>query len=129
MIYLLDTVTLVRYLSGKGKIGKSASAILNTFENSDFELAISVISLMEIMYLSETGRIGIDLLKTIQLISETEGYKIIDLNSEIILTAAEIDFYELHDRMILSTAKWLDVPILSSDKRFVNINGIDVIWD
>jgi hypothetical protein len=31
--------------------------------------------------------------------------------------------------MILSTAKWLDVPILSSDKRFVNINGIDVIWD
>jgi PIN domain nuclease of toxin-antitoxin system len=129
MIYLLDTVTLVRYLSGKGKIGKSASAILNTFENSDFELAISVISLMEIMYLSEKGRIGIDLLKTIQLISETEGYKIIDLNSEIILTAAEIDFYELHDRMILSTAKWLDVPILSSDKRFVNINGIDVIWD
>lgn len=38
-------------------------------------------------------------------------------------------FYELHDRMILATAKWLDIPIISSDKKFADVDGIKVIWD
>ncbi len=128
MIYLLDTVTIVRYFSGKGTIGKSALKILKNFESSDYELAISVISLMEIMYLSEKKRIEIDLFDTISLLLDTDGYRIIELNSEIIKTASSIDFYELHDRMILATAKWLDIPILSSDKKFLDIAGIEIIW-
>jgi predicted nucleic acid-binding protein len=46
-----------------------------------------------------------------------------------LLTATSIDFYELHDRIILATAKWLDIPIISSDKEFSHIKGIKVIWD
>ncbi len=53
MQYLLDTVTIVRYFSSMGKIGKGARKILNNFENS---FIISVISLMEIMYLAEKKR-------------------------------------------------------------------------
>ena len=48
MQYLLDTVTIVRHFSAMGKIGEEAHKILNSFESS---FIISVISLMEIMYL------------------------------------------------------------------------------
>jgi PIN domain nuclease of toxin-antitoxin system len=35
---------------------------------------------------------------------------------------------ELHDRMILATALWLDVPIISSDERFQEVKNVTVIW-
>lgn len=50
MQYLLDTVTVVRHFSAMGKIGNEARKILSSPESS---FIISVISLMEIMYLAE----------------------------------------------------------------------------
>ena len=84
---------------------------------------------MEIMYLSEKNRISIDLSKTLSIISEMQGYQIIDLNMEIIKTASQIKFYELHDRMIIASAKWLGIPLITSDSLFTNIKDIEVIWD
>ena len=129
MIYLLDTIAVIRHFSGKGKIGKKALQIFKSFETSDNEFSVSVISLMEILYLNEKQRINIELYETINLLTETDGYNIIDLNTEIIKTASDIEFYELHDRMILATARWLDIPIISSDSRFEEVEDIEVIWD
>ncbi len=55
MQYLLDTVTIVRHFSGKGKgkIGHAATHILNTVKERDDWFVISVVSLMKIMYLAE----------------------------------------------------------------------------
>lgn len=129
MMYLLDTVALIRHFAGNRNIGHSAKKILDSFAETDYYLAVSIISLMEIMYLSEKKRINIDLVRTIKLLTENDAYKIIELNTEIIIVASNIDFYELHDRMILATAKWLDVPILSSDRKFIDVPDISVIWD
>ncbi len=129
MIFLLDTVTIIRHFSNSGKIGKKALEILNSVEKSDTEFAISVISLMEIMYLSEKNRIGIDLQKTFSIIAETSGYQIIDLNLEIIKTASQIQFYELHDRIIIASALWLGIPIITSDSQFSKIKDLEIIWD
>ena len=57
---LLDTVTLVRHFSGKGYIGAKASAILNADSQADNQFCISVITLMEVMYLAERNRIEIN---------------------------------------------------------------------
>ena len=40
----------------------------------------------------------------------------------------DVEFYELHDRMILATAKYLDVPIISPDEKFEKISDIETIW-
>ncbi|MDM8535497.1 hypothetical protein QUF70_01950 [Desulfobacterales bacterium HSG17] len=63
MRYLLDTVALVRHFTGKGKVGNIAAQILDTFEDNENEneFVISVISLMEVMYLAEKNRINISL--------------------------------------------------------------------
>ncbi len=126
MQYLLDTVTIVRHFSAMGKIGKEAHKVLNSPESS---FIISVISLMEIMYLAEKKRIGISLNDTFAQIESSSLYSTIDLTPEILKMAEITVFGELHDRLILSTAKWLDIPILSSDKRFHEIEGIRVIWN
>ncbi|EFK11435.1 PIN domain protein [delta proteobacterium NaphS2] len=126
MQYLLDTVTVVRHFSAMGKIGEEARKILNSSESS---FIISVISLMEIMYLAEKKRIAISLRDTFAQIESSSLYSTIDLTPEILKTAEVTAFGELHDRLILSTAKWLEIPIISSDKGFQGIEGIQVVWN
>ncbi len=84
---------------------------------------------MEILYLSEKHRIHIDLDDTIKKIEKSSLYRIIDLTTEILLIASDIKFNEIHDRLILASAKWLDIPVISSDKKFNEIRDIQVIWE
>ena len=128
MRYLLDTVTLVRHFTGSGRIGRRASRILGTIENNGDEFAISIISLMEVMYLAEKNRIDINLSESLDIIESSSKYMIVDLNPEILRAAETKDFYELHDRLILATAKWLGIKVISSDSRFGNVEGIEVVW-
>ena len=126
MIYLLDTVTIVRHFSNSGAIGKKAKKILNSKSN---KFIISVISLMEILYLAEKKRIPLNLSNTLEKINSSSIYSIIDLTSEILEVVEKTKFYELHDRLIISTAIWLNIPILSSDSRFDEVNDLEVLWD
>lgn len=126
MQYLLDTVTVIRHFTEIGKLGKKAQETLNSNENT---FVISVISLMEILYLSEKRRIKIDLIETLDRIELSSLYHIADLTQEILKVANDLVFYELHDRLILSTAKWLDIPIISSDEKFKSVEGIQILWD
>lgn len=127
--YLLDTVTLVRHFSDQGNIGQAATQILDTVEEQDTLLLVSIISLMEIMYLAEKNRITINLTDTLKRINSNLKYSIVDLNSAILTVAETVEFAELHDRLILATAKWLEIPIISSDSAFEDVPEIDVIWD
>jgi PIN domain nuclease of toxin-antitoxin system len=128
MKYLLDTVAVIRHFSGNQKIGKKAKGIIENYSYNDL-FYISVISLMEIMYLAERKRIPLSLDDTINNINLASTYSLVNLTTDIIRIAEKLNFYELHDRMILSTAKWLDVPIISSDERFKELKEFEVIWD
>lgn len=128
MQYLLDTVGLVRHFTGQGKIGRKASRILNELEQSNNSLVVSVISLMEVMYLAEKNRITVNLSETLERIEATSKYTIVDLTPDILSVAETIDFYELHDRLILATAKWLGIKVISSDKAFKSVKEIETIW-
>ncbi len=105
------------------------NSTLNAIEERDDLFMISVVSLMEIMYLAERNRIAINLQDTLNRIEGSSKYLIINLSAEILCVAETIEFYELHDRLILATTRWLDIPILSGDSKFENIPGIHVIWD
>ena len=122
----MDTVTVIRHFSDSGKIGKKAKKILNSSQNLFF---ISVISLMEILYLSEKRRININLRETLYKIEQSSLYTIIDLTPDILKEAEGLNFPDLHDRLILSSTKWLGIPIISSDKQFRKLKTIEVVWD
>ncbi len=128
MNYVIDTVTITRHFSGVGKLGSKANKILKEAEEGKHLLFISVVSLFEILYLAEKNRIKISLKNTISTIQKKPCYIIVDLNTEIILPAESIQFYELHDRLILGTVKYLGLSIISSDERFDELSDINRIW-
>ena len=126
MHYLLDTVTLVRHFTDRGKIGNKAREIIEQKSNHFY---ISIISLKEILYLSEKKLINVSLDETLRITESSSLYSIVNLTPEILKVAETTIFDELHDRLILSTAKWLQIPIISSDKMLADVKGVEVIWN
>ncbi|MBI5207315.1 MAG: hypothetical protein HY934_05925, partial [Candidatus Firestonebacteria bacterium] len=79
MEYLADTVTIVRHFAKTGQISKNAKSIIEEVEKGKHHIFISVISLVEIMYLSQKMRINIDLTETLQVINTSINYSTVDL--------------------------------------------------
>lgn len=128
MDYLLDTVAIIRHFSGHGRIGRKAKTIIEEAEGGKHLLLLSVVSLFEIMYLAEKNRIAISLPNTLSLIHQKPCYQVAELSADIVVAASKIKFYELHDRLILATAKHLNLDILSSDLRFDELENFKRIW-
>ena len=128
MEYLADTVMVIRHFSETGKIGKMAFEIINGIERGEHHCYVSTISLVEILYLSEKRRIDISLEKTLEKINGSENYSVISLTAQIVKLAESIDFPEIFDRLIISTAKYLKIPILTSDKKISSANFIETVW-
>jgi predicted nucleic acid-binding protein len=85
-------------------------------------------SLIEIMYPSERGRIPLDLEGLTSELGELSNYCLADIDPEIVRTALSVHDLELHDRIIVATAKHYGVPILTSDETIRRNSRIEVIW-
>ncbi|MCK4763806.1 MAG: PIN domain-containing protein [Candidatus Aminicenantes bacterium] len=128
MEYLADTVAVLRYLARIGRIGKEAREILKATDEGENLIYISVISMVEIMYLTEANKIPVDFNSIKEKILRSDNYRIIDLSMEIVGIAKENKGLELHDRLIVATGIYLGTPILTCDKAIVDSNSIEVIW-
>ncbi|MBW1802669.1 MAG: PIN domain-containing protein [Deltaproteobacteria bacterium] len=128
MQYLADTVAIIRHFSKVGKIGKAAKLILQDADNGTNSILISIISLIEILYLSERNKIPLDFEEMKHKLLQLDNYKILDLDFDIVETAKDVKGFELHDRLIVSAALFLNVPILTSDQIIRDSGIIEVIW-
>lgn len=128
MDYLADTVTIIRHFSKAGRIGKSARNILDGVKEGDHRLYLSVISLVEILYLSEKKRISIKLEETMDLIDESDNYGLLDLSPTIVKIAENINFPDIFDRLIISAARYLNVPLITSDRAIRETDFVRTIW-
>jgi PIN domain nuclease of toxin-antitoxin system len=72
---------------------------------------------MEVLYLSEAGRIDLLLHELVATIALSHGYEALPVDADIVLAAVGIDdIPELHDRIIVATSRYLGVPILTGDR-------------
>lgn len=84
---------------------------------------------MEVMYLSEAKRVDLRVDELIERVSSSANYEIVPIGAEIVSVATGIDDVpELHDRIIVASAKWLGVPILTSDAVMNRSNHVTTIW-
>jgi PIN domain nuclease of toxin-antitoxin system len=84
---------------------------------------------MEVLYLSEKGRIPINLGSVRNLLAKGDNYQVVPVGMDVVATASQIDDVpELHDRLIVATAKWLGVAILTSDPAISASKHAETIW-
>jgi predicted nucleic acid-binding protein len=129
MLYVTDTVTLVRHLEKKRKLGRQAQRILNEADQGHHTVALSGVTLMEVLYLSERGRIAVGLGTLGNWLAQSRNYIVVPVDFDVIVATATIDdIPELHDRVIAGTAVWLGVAILTKDSDMVASRHVRTIW-
>ncbi len=129
MEYVADTIAITRFISHPNRLGERALKILREADTGNSKIILSIISLVEIMYLSEKGRLTFKLKDILEKVDNHEHFQIIDLDRNILLEAQNIKNLELHDRLIVATAKYLNLEILTCDEKIKSANLIKTIWD
>lgn len=129
MEYVADTVAIIRHFAKTGRMGNNAGRILRDADSGLCMIGISVISMVEILYLSEKNRIPLDFKDAKKRLRHADNYRVIDLDMDIVGISKTIQGLELHDRLIVATALFLNVPILTSDEVIKDAGVVSVIWD
>ena len=120
---------MIRHLRQHRRLGKQARKILQEADAGKHTIFVSAISLMEILYLAQAKKITVDLAEVITLISNSPNYTLVPMDADVVLAAATVDDVpELHDRMLVGTAKHLQVPILTSDKIITQSSHVQTVW-
>ena len=96
------------------------------------QVAFSSITLAEIVYLSERGRINSTTLDLLLREVERDDALLVEIpfDRNIALTLRQVDrsqIPDLPDRIIAATALYLNVPVISRDRR-IQLSSIDTIW-
>ena len=129
MEFLADTVAIIRYLRQHPALGRQAARILNRADAGQHHIYLSVISLMEVLYLAQAKKIDLPLNELVDYVQSSTNYTIVPVDTSIVQATLDVDDVpELHDRIIVATAKYLGVPILSSDRVIAASKHVKVIW-
>ena len=84
---------------------------------------------MEMLHVVEQRELKVRLDDVIERLTSLPGYVIMPLDEEIVCIAGDIDDVpELHDRMLVATAKLFQVPILTNDPVISTSRHATAIW-
>ncbi len=128
-MFLADAVAIVRHLCGHPALGREAARILQEADQGLHRIYLSAITLMEVLYLSEAGRIDLPLADLVDTVSRSRNYEVVPVGIDVTLTAVGIDDVpELHDRIVVATANYLGVPILTGDQVIAGSRHVQTLW-
>jgi PIN domain nuclease of toxin-antitoxin system len=121
---LLDTHALLWWVTDDPRLSDAArDAILVA------DVAVSVVSLWEIEIKRGLGRIDVDTRALIREVSQTEGFRMLEIRSSHVLTLGELPL--LHedpfDRMLIAQAIRDRLTLVSRDEA-IHRYDVDVVW-
>jgi PIN domain nuclease of toxin-antitoxin system len=129
---IADTHAAIWYLFSDPRLGHAASDCIDEAIANGNHIGISAITLAEIVYLLEKGRIPAGALNDLfAAIADPESVlREVELDAAIVRKMMEIrrdEIPDLPDRIIAATAKFHGVPVLSRDER-IQSSGIQTVW-
>ncbi|BAY84204.1 PilT protein domain protein [Calothrix parasitica NIES-267] len=127
-----DTHALIWYLEDSSRLSTAANEVFNKCDKGELLIHIPTICLVEIIYLQEKGRISLGMKTQLDNAFRTEnsGLVLADLSAGVADALATIPrniVPDMPDRIIVATAKHLDLPLISKDYKIAS-SGIDIIW-
>lgn len=132
IVAIADTHATVWYLFSDPRLGKAASAFIEDTILKGDHIGISAISIVEMVYLVEKGRIPPTALDDLRAaIADPKAVlRYVPLDEKIAIKMAEVPrqvIPDLPDRVIGATALFYSVPVLSRDGR-IRSSSIKAIW-
>jgi PIN domain nuclease of toxin-antitoxin system len=122
IVAIADTHAAIWHLFSDCRLGLAASAFIDDAIAKGDNIGVSAISVAEMVYLIEKGRIPANALKDMHTATADPKAVLqhVPLDENIAMKMAEFsrqDLPDLPDRVIAATALFYDVPVLSRDRR------------
>ena len=129
MNFVADTHALLWWFIDSPKISRTVSNIFQNCEKGDVIIYIPSIVLAEALSIFEKKRIDFDFKKLFRMLQGAENFIIVPLDLLILQKMLDVkEVVELHDKIIVSTAKFLKVPLLTKDKLLHKISSVKTVW-
>ncbi len=129
---IADTHTVIWYLYGHASLSRKARAFIEETVQAGGTIGISGITLVEMVYLVEKGRLHKEALS--RLIQHLDAGDSVFVDVPVDRDIAKIlpsipweDVPDMPDRIIAATALYWDVPLITRDYR-IRKTGIRIIW-
>jgi PIN domain nuclease of toxin-antitoxin system len=129
MNFVTDTHALLWWFSDSPKISPYASGIFEKCELGENIIFIPSIVIAEALSIFEKKRIAFDFKKLLRKINESDNFVIIALDSTILQKMLDLkDVPELHDKIIIATARYLNLPVITKDETLQKLSYIKTVW-
>lgn len=127
-----DTHTVVWYLYDDARLSERARTLIEGVASVGDQIGFSAITLAEVVYLSEKGRIHQEALGRMLAALDEPRAVLWDLplDRAVVAVMPSVDRTEvpdLPDRIIAATAKLYGVPIISRDRQ-IRLSSVESIW-
>jgi PIN domain nuclease of toxin-antitoxin system len=132
IVAVADTHAAIWYLFSDPRLSKTASAFIDETIAAGEHIGASAISLGEMVYLVEKGRIAANALNDLHaaMAEPNSVFRHLPLDEAVAMRMREVsrqDIPDLPDRVIAATAQLHGVPLLSRDGR-IRSSTITTIW-
>lgn len=129
---VIDTHIAIWYFADATQLSKLAETAIDNAEANGI-IFVSAISIVELIYLTEKGRIPPDVLDLLRdaLDDPTTAFRLFETNRE---AADEVENIprstvpEMPDRIIAATALYLNIPLVTKDHKIQALKNIQIIW-
>lgn len=129
MKYVTDTHALWWFLHKDKKLGNEAKQIFEDSELGNSIIIIPSIVLAELMYLFEKEKRGDEFKEILEGINIASNYEICPLDIQIIEEVSNItSIKEIHDRIIIATAKLLNYKLITKDENIAESKEVKCVW-
>jgi PIN domain nuclease of toxin-antitoxin system len=132
MSAVLDTHAAIWYLLDASNLSEEIFSLIDGAAASGAPTYISAVSLVEVIYLVERGRIAADayegFVKSVN--QENPAFTVAPLDSAVASALRKIPrdtVPDMPDRIIAATALYLGLPLVTRDRRLQSA-GIKTIW-
>ena len=129
---VLDTHAAIWYLLDARNLSQRVYSLIDEAAASGAPTYISAISLVEVVYLVERGRIAADAFERFEneIVQDNPAFIIVSVDSRIAGLLRQIPrdvVPDMPDRIIAATALHLGIPLVTRDRRLQSA-GIQTIW-
>jgi PIN domain nuclease of toxin-antitoxin system len=130
MVYTVDTHTFIWHTFGpRRKLSKRAGRILEDTDRGKAHVIIPIVVLVEILDLIRINALAVNFHQMLNDLARAQNYSVRELGVEIMDEAGYLSaFSDLRDRLIVATARHLDLPLITRDETISNSGLIETIW-
>ena len=125
----MDTHALAWHFANSASLGAEARRVLKRADSGLDIVYVPSIVLGELMHICAKGRTSLSFADTLSRIESGDNYHVIPLDLSVIHAASRIQSsLEMHDLLIVATARMLDAAIITKDAQIVASGEATIVW-